>query len=129
MAITEFESGAEPGNSSENHAALHIVPSSPALGEAVQITPVEESVPALRPVEPFEDFKTYLHGLIREGDYDHKSLEELVEIKGDIQEVREALTARYAELARLEAVLQREMTWTNGYLIDINKAIQAKQQP
>lgn len=129
MAIAEFESENRPDSSPENQAPLRVIPRSPSLGESIEITPVDEKVTALRPIEPFEDFKAFLHGMIRGGDYEHKSLEELLEIRGDIEGIRSALTARYAELAKLEAILQREMTWTNGYLIDINGAIRAKQPP
>lgn len=129
MATPEFELSSQPDASPENEAPLRIVSAEAALGQTIEVTPVELPITQLRPVELFEDFKTRLHGLIREGDYERKTLEEMMDIRTEVQAVRAALTARYAELAKLEAVLQREMTWTNGYLIDINKAIQAKQQP
>jgi hypothetical protein len=128
MAITEFESESWPGDSPEQPGIYAV--NSPILGQEVSITPVptEEPVTVLRPVEPFENFRTRLHGLIRGGEYEHKSSEELNEIRGDIQAARDALTVRYAELARLEATLQQEVTFTNGYLIDLNKAISEKQK-
>ena|SRR5579884_62565 len=98
------------------------------LHQTVEVVPVDESVVLLHEVTPFEDFKTELHGLIRGGDYESKSLEELEAIKADIDAVRSLQSSRYETLVRLEAVLQREMTWTNGYRIDLNKAIQKKHQ-
>lgn len=109
--------------------AQRLVDASIPLEQAVEVITVEHPVTQLRPVEPFEDFKTMLHELIRGGDYDSKSTDELFQIRQDIQAVRDSLTGRYTELARLEATLQQEMTWTNGYLIDLAKAIDKKEQP
>jgi hypothetical protein len=128
MAISEYELQSQLDDLSEQ-PDLRLTGQSPVLGEAVSIVPaVEEPLTVLRSVEPLEDFKTLLHGHIRGGDYDHKNTEELLEIREGIQAVRDSLSSRYAELAKLEATLQQEMTWTNGYLIDLNKAIAEKQK-
>ena len=127
MAIHDYEQPAGP-DSGEKESIVSPTDGSIALGHTVEVIPIGDNVVPLHVVTPFEDFKTELHELIRGGDYPNKSLAELEDIKARIEEVRVLQTARFSELAKLEAVLQREMTWTNGYIIDLNKAIQEKQR-
>ena len=90
-----------------------------SVAETTSLTPIDID-------GPYEAFQADLHDLIRGGDYITKTSEELTEIRGDVQSVRDALSDRWAELAAQMDTVQREMTWTNGYLIDLNKEIQAR---
>ena len=100
---------------------LTIVAGGLSAKEIVEVCPV--------PVDgTFEEFQETLHGLIRGGDYTNKPTEELIEIRGDVSSVRKALSERWAELAAEMDMVQRAMTWTNGYSIDLSKEIGSRPQ-
>ena len=111
-------------------ASSHIELFRPGLSVVAGGLSAKETV-ELRPIPvggTLEEFQGTLNGLIRGGDYANKPTEELIEIRGDVSSVREALSERWAKLAAEMDIVQRAMTWTNGYSRDLSKEIDSRPQ-